>query len=110
MNKIEGVPFHGTLPQKHVTPHRRQGNVLMSLAASAAKTSAFGLAGVAAEKLIAGAVSSMAGPAALGVVGGLAGAAALGSSGRRAVRDAVDYTRGRVGAAASTCFNCQPCC
>ena len=94
MNKIEGVPFHGALPQKHVTPHSRQGNALLSLAGSAAKTAVFGLAGVAAEKLIAGAVSSMAGPAALGAVGGLAGAAALGPSGRRAVRDVIDYRRG----------------
>ena len=43
----------------------------MSLAGSAAKTAAYGLAGVAAEKLIAGAVSSMAGPAALGAALGL---------------------------------------
>ena len=94
MNKIEGVPFHGTLPQKHVTPHSRPGNALMNLAGSAAKTAVFGLAGVAAENLLAGAVSSMAGPAALGAVGGLAGVAALGSSRRRAVRDVINYRRG----------------
>ena len=58
----------------------------MSLAGSAAKTAALVMAGFAAEKLIAGAVS--------GAVGGLAGAAALGSSGRRAVREAIGYRRG----------------
>ena len=95
MNKIEGVPFHGVLPQKHVTPRRRQGNALMSLAGSAAKTTVFGLAGVAAEKLLAGAVSSMAGPAALGAVGGLTRVAALGSSRRRAVAGSIASFRER---------------
>ena len=89
MNKIEGVPFHGTLPSKHVAPHRSHLDAALGMAGSAAKAAAFGLAGRVAGKVISSALSGVAEPAALGAVGGLAGAVALGPTGRSTVRGAL---------------------